>query len=307
MTNRLLDTLEQEKYNYDESCKKILCEVQIMAYILKECVEEFERFSRKEIEQLLKQEIIIMNGEEISVNGARIYYDVFFEVKGEKLLIDVEPQNREPGTYPLLTRAMYYGIRMLDRQIGGRYASFKKVYSIWILFNPTGNKGNVINTYSMNEKSKLKEYQASKKDYDLVQIVMIHLPKKGQKGKSPMMELLKDIFVENYSPKHIKDILVNKYGIILTEGLDQEVDRMCNWSEGVYENGKLEGRKEGRKEGRLEGQKEGISAGIQQSTLNHVQKIMKKFSLNETEALDVLEVEGELRAKVLEKIKSFKN
>ena len=82
---------------------------------------------------------------------------------------------------------------------------------------------------------------------------------------------------------------------------------MCNWSEGVYENGKLEGRKEGRKEGRLEGQKEGMSAGIQQSTLNHVQKIMKKFSLNETEALDVLEVEGELRAKVLEKIKSFKN
>lgn len=86
MTNRLLDTLEQEKYYYDESCKKILCEVQIMACILKECVEEFERFSRKEIEQLLKQGIIIMNGEEISVNGARIYYDVFFEVKGEKLL-----------------------------------------------------------------------------------------------------------------------------------------------------------------------------------------------------------------------------
>lgn len=62
-----------------------------------------------------------------------------------------------------------------------------------------------------------------------------------------------------------KKILVEEFGVAMSDELEREVLIMCNLSQGVKaegrEEGRIEGRKEGRKEGRREGRKEGICIG----------------------------------------------
>lgn len=58
-----------------------------------------------------------------------------------------------------------------------------------------------------------------------------------------------------------KKILVEEFGVAMSDELEREVLIMCNLSQGVKDEGREEGRIEGRKEGRREGRKEGICIG----------------------------------------------
>ena len=315
---RLLDTLEQKRNAYDECCKKILLDPQIMAYILKECVNELSCFSRKEIEHLLCTNMVIGNTEDLTVSGAKVCFDICFQIPDKNLIIDLEAQSKDPSAYPLLSRAIYYGNRLLDGQIEERYGSFRKVYSIWILLDPARDGGNVINVYRVNEKTMLKEYKGNEAYYDLVCIVMIGVPKENEEPMNELMGLLQVLFVINQEVEYIKTTLIQKYGILLTKELDQEVDAMCNWSEVVYQNamrkGMQEGMQKGMQKGIQKGMQEGIQKGIQRgmdkgiqkgnrdSALLHTKKIMERFLIGPQEAMDVLDIQGQLREDLLKEL-----
>ena len=83
---------------------------------------------------------------------------------------------------------------------------------------------------------------------------------------------------------------------------------MCNLSQGIKEEGRIEGLAEGRVEGRAEGRVEGRAEGRAEekltSTIMHVQAMLERFpDMTATEAMDILKVEEELRANVLEILK----
>ena len=157
----VIDT-KDPKIAYDNYCKKILSNKQILAHILKECVSEFKDIPLEEIPQYIEstpKTNVVLNGtidgrntEDESIPGAMIRYDVLLEASLPRnsesddkehidLFINIEAQNKDHPGYPLIRRAIYYCCRLLDRQKnaangfeGSDYGHLKNVYSIWLCF-----------------------------------------------------------------------------------------------------------------------------------------------------------------------------
>lgn len=104
------------------------------------------------------------NTESTSRNEGTIYYDIRFYIlvnEGKtKILFDVEAQkNYYPG-YKIVTRGLVYCARMISSQINQEfdlkhYDNLKKVYSIWICFNPPDYIGNAISRYHIQKEDLL--------------------------------------------------------------------------------------------------------------------------------------------------------
>ena len=97
-----------------------------------------------------------------------------------KLIINVEAQNDFYPGYPLIKRAIYYGSRQISAQYGSEfekaeYENIKKVYSIWICFDPPHNRRNTITMYQITEKQIVGEVYEIVAHYDLMSVVMICL------------------------------------------------------------------------------------------------------------------------------------
>ena len=130
-----------QKKAYDEACKRVLSEREIMAHILKACTEEFKDCALQDIAQRYIQgepsiSCIAVDPEAIAPrieseqtedkSGAEgtVYYDIRFHavapVDGKliQLIINLEAQNDFNPGYPLLKRAVYYCGRMISSQYG---------------------------------------------------------------------------------------------------------------------------------------------------------------------------------------------
>ena len=125
------------KLTYDEYCKRILSNKQILARIIKECVSEFHDMPLAEIPDYIVSDpttsinddktidkIYGMNPEDTSVFSAKIIFDIIVGIRlpdsHEKenigLILNIEAQANSNRHYPLLSRAIYYCSRLLARQ-----------------------------------------------------------------------------------------------------------------------------------------------------------------------------------------------
>ena len=307
---------------YDRYCKSVLSNKQVIARIMKECVKEYQDILIEEIPSYIEEswsnedsdKIFGMNVEDEKINGSKICYDVLFQVaipnkKGTKekigLIINLEAQNQDDPQYPLLSRAIYYCSRMLARQKNApegfqksNFQEMKKVYSIWVCMNHTEEKDEVVNHYVIEEKCEGKKWHHPKKDYDMLQVVMMYPSKHydSKEERKEIMGFLSVMFTNQLAAEEKKGILKNKYGVKMTQTLDEEVERMCNLSQGILEEGILIGKKEGIAIGERKGKREGILEGI----LYSVKAIMKMKPMSVEDALDLLEVEESLRPQILE-------
>ena len=80
------------------------------------------------------------------------------------------------------------------------------------------------------------------------------------------------------------------YGLKMTTELEGCVSDMCNISEAILEQA-LE-----------EGLEKGIEQGIEKNQLDNIVKLMKKLSLTEEEAMDMLDIDEEHRQRYRKKI-----
>ena len=84
------------------------------------------------------------------------------------------------------------------------------------------------------------------------------------------------------------------YGLKMTTELEGCVSDMCNISEAILERALEEGLEKG-----LE---QGLEQGIEQNQLDNIVKLMKKLSLTEEEAMDMLDIDEEHRQRYRKKI-----
>lgn len=121
--------------SYDNYCKRLLANKQILAGILRTCVTEFRDCSIKDIEEkyiegtpqvsgsVVHQDeagefIRGTNTEDTTMTEGTVTYDIFFRVISPKddglirMLINVESQNEFYLGYPLVKRGIYYCSRM---------------------------------------------------------------------------------------------------------------------------------------------------------------------------------------------------
>ena len=266
-----------------------------------------------------------------AILGAQIKYDIQFEAtipmkqkeagkstpadKKVRMIINLESQAKDDPGYPLIKRALYYCSRLMARQKHPKdgfqhsdYDRIKKVCSIWICIGHNNQKNDVINTYKIQETCETKIWHAAKEDYDLLTAVMVYPKKEGvrkaqdipnaveqeDENKQRLLELLKILFIKNLAVEDKKEQLQKTYGILMEKEIDQEVMTMCNFSDFIEQRGIEQGLLQGKAEGKAEGKVE--------ATLLHVKKLMQRIDVSAVDAMNILDVEEDIRPTILQSL-----
>ncbi len=246
--------------SYDEVCKRILTNKQILAWIIKCCVEEMEGYEVCEIIKWIEgnpeisqqnvhadergQFVEGMNTEDVTLTEGTIYYDIRFSVhiparrESIKLILNIETQNNFYPGYPLIKRGIYYGSRLISAQYGteftnAHYEKIKKVYSIWICTNPPVGRKNTITRYSMAEYNEVGAVKEKKEYYDLISVIMICLGKTEDENCGGIVRLLDVLLDSSRASEDKKAILCDEYNIKLTSEIEREVSDMCDLGLGL--------------------------------------------------------------------------
>ena len=304
-----------EKAAYDAACKRLLSEKMILAWIMKECVQEYAGMDVREIVKYIEgapqtaeipvapdeaaiQRVSGRSTEDISLNEGTVTYDIrfFAAVPGTgealRLIINVEAQNNFYPGYPIIKRGIYYCSRMISSQYGSEftgshYEKIKKVYSIWICMNPPKYRENTITGYSLKEKNIVGCIREKTENYDLLTVVMLCLGDYEKAEAQGILKLLGVLLSAETSAKEKKKILEHDFKIPVDAALESEVERMCNLSDGVEEMGI----------------KKGIQKGIEQNTIASIKSLIETLKLTAEEAMNALKVPDSDREKYFSMLK----
>ena len=304
-----------KKEKYDANAKLLLSHKEILAWILKGCALEFKDFSIefirdyciegipeisiKAVHQNEKDistgtsRIIGDNTEDINLSEGKITYDIRFTAIVPKtnetiqLFINVEAQVDTTPGYPIIKRAIYYCSRMISAQHGTvfeneEYGKIRKVYSIWVCPDPPKKKQNSITKYHMGPELIEGNVVDKEQDYDLLDVVIISVGKEAE-SENKLLQLLNTLFTSGKTSSQTKKILETEFGIQITVELGEEVERMCNLSDAIWNEGKAEGKAEGRIVGNIEVWRE---LGIHDADI--VSRLMEKYNLTEDAAKQYL-------------------
>lgn len=252
--------------SYDKAAKSFLSKKKMLAWILKRIVPEFADVSRQDIEEKyiegepqvgstpVNEDKTNAGGsiirgdrtENSSITEGWVNFDILFHARAPKngvlitLIINIEAQKDPDPGYALMKRAIYYASRLISSQkerefTGSDYDSIAKVYTIWLcMASPEGDES-AINSYTLNEQHLFGDYQEEKPLYDLINVTMLYIGK--QKTHDKLIELLRLVFLADLNAEAKKQALELEYEMNLTDDMREELDGMCNLSEGIYERG----------------------------------------------------------------------
>ena len=331
-------TKNENKKVYDEYCKRILSNKQILAYVMKGCIPEYEDTPLEEIPACIElsateSEMIDERSIEVvdeAIPGSQIKYDIQFEAalpckykaegSEEKrssdkeklcLIINLESQAKDNPGYPLIKRALYYSSRLVAKQknaelgfANSKYGEIKKVYSIWICIGHAKQKNDVINSYTIQESCHTKIWHAPRNHFDIMTAVMVYpqveafqngkedreAQKPVKKFEEKLLELLKVLFIKDFSMEKKKERLEKEYGIMMKRETESEVMEMCNFSDFIEERGIKKGLEQGLEQGKVN------------TTVQYVQNLMQFSNLSAVEAMKMLGVEKELQSVILNEL-----
>lgn len=326
-----IDTRSEKEKSYDNYCKIILSNKDVLAFIMQSCMKEYQNCTLSEIKECIEPNMQDSEGnyeeqiqgiptEDEKIFGAPIRYDIVYTArlpKQEKdeigLIINLEAQNKDVLEYPLITRGIYYASRLIARQknspegfVKSKFQNIKKVYSIWICMNHTTEKDNVFNVYSIKETGLFGDWKAEEKDYDLLNVIMLYPPKQEEENEitpqQKLLNFLSILFVSDADKDEKKDKLYSDYGIIMTRKIEQEVEKMCNLSQGIKERGIAEGMAKGRAEGIAIATKKEKETHLEY-LLYYVKNLMKTQNMSFETAIDSLGLKPEDRQEISQRYK----
>ena len=154
--------------------------------------------------------------------------------------------------------------------------------------NPPKKAANTITKYQMRKEDFVGMTEDIPESYDLLSVIMICTGGSQSSDSGGILRMLDVLLSERRSAAEKKRILETDYGIKMSEEEKEEVDKMCNLSELVYERGMeagresglAEGRKsglaEGRKSGLAEGRKSGLAEGMEQKTMQIIRNMLQR-------------------------------
>ncbi len=314
----------ERKVAFDQSCKRLLSHKKILAWIMKQCLREYQdedvdQIAQKYIEgtpqisqtsihmdEKVSEECSIkgMNTEDNSVEEGKISYDIYFSaLTPEKydmanVFINVEAQKDFYPGYPIIKRGIYYGGRMISRQYGtefahSHYEKLKKVYSIWICTNAPKYRQNTITSYSIVERNIVGNVKEKKRNYDLLTVIIICLGTEKDENYRGILKLLDVLLCSKKKMVERKRVLEQDFAIEMSRELEEEVERMCNISEAIEEEATKRGMEKGIKAGIEEGRREGRREGKEKAILQSIQNLMDSLELTTERAMEVLKIPEE--------------
>ena len=255
---------------------------------------EAKQYIGRKVKAKSGQRITGLNTENQEHTEGLVRFDIVFYVRMKdglsQIIINVEAQKDEPQRYGILNRAVFYVSRLISSQKerdfeNTEYDDIKRVYSIWVCMNMEENSLSHIHLV----KDDLVGYHDWRGKLDLFNIVMIGLAKKlpGQGEQYELHRLLGALFAEGLTAGERLNIIKEEYDIPIEQTIEQEVDVMCNLSQGIKEAGIAEGRVEGRSEGRAEEIIEtGYEFGLSEQDI--LERLQKKLSISLQKAQEYL-------------------
>ena len=304
----------------------------LLAHIMKTCIAEYKDISEDEIAEKYIEgqpevsqvpvfqdeepdENSLIDGlpnEDISEKEKRVTYDIHFwagipnQKKHNRLIINIESQNKWDVGYPLTKRAVYYACRLISAQRGrdfkpSEYGRLNKIYSIWIAANPPKKYENTINRFFIAEEQLVGDVEYKKANYDLLSIVMIGLGKPDSPRYDGLLKML-EVLLSKRTVEEKKHILQEEFNFKMTENMIKEATEMCNLSQAIEDKGIAKGIDIGKQQGIDIGKQQGIKQGKFETTLANIQSLITTLSLTAEKAMDALNIPQEERAQYLPKL-----
>ena len=263
---------EEGKAKYDQTMLNVLSDKQVLAWILKRFVSEYEHLPLEEIEtKYIEPETILVSKAGVSRDSSRIkglsekdstqmegtiYYDIVFQAyypgnEQEKigLYINLEAQADYYPGYPLEMREIYYGARRLTSQLKQinretNYGCLQKVYSIWLCVgNVPAYESDTVTLYDISKNDIIGSVKRNKDFYDLINVVIIRLNDEAA-PEDNTMKMLQTLF-SNQLSKQEKLHALEKLGMRMNDSLEKGVGGSMNLSDYVELKGIEKGRRDG--------------------------------------------------------------
>ena len=257
----------KDRAQYDESAKRLLSHKSVLAHILVDTVAEFKGMNPKEVENYIEgdpkigivptepgltnseesgERLVGMNTESTEINEGTINFDIVFYVRMKdglsQIIVNVEAQKDMPKEYHLLNRAIFYACRLVSSQkerdfVGQKYDDIKQIYTIWICMNMSEDS---TDHYYLANKKVLGACQWEGKQ-DILNIILIGLAKElsCQNEKHELHRLLGTLLSKDLTQNEKLTIIKEEYDIPI-EDLRKDVDDMCNLSQGIVDDTKIE-------------------------------------------------------------------
>ena len=255
------------KAQYDTSAKRLLAQKNILAHILVRTVDEFKEMKPEEVVSYIEgepkigtvpiepgmtnmmkssqsgQKIKEMNTEDVEINEGMIRFDIIFYVRMKdgisQIIVNIEAQKAEPIAYKIINRSVFYVSRLISSQkerdfVKSNYDDIKRVFSIWICMNMSGNTMSHIH---LVKDDMLGEYNW-KGNINLVNIILIGITNElpAVDKKYELHRLISTLLSNQLKPNEKFEIIEKEYGIPLTEDLRKDVNVMCNLSQGIVDD-----------------------------------------------------------------------
>lgn len=279
-----------QKSQYDERAKRLLGHKIILAHILAKTVDEFQGMAPEDIVPFIEgdpligvvpiepgltniqteekgQKVIGFNSENSEIQEGLVRFDIVFYVRMKdgisQIIVNVEAQKDRPSGYDILNRAVFYVSRLISSQKGRdfeniNYNDIKRVYSIWLVMNM---EKNILTHMHLTQEDILGDYNWPGKK-DLFNIVMIGLAKElpEQGGETSLHRLLGALLSATLAAEKKLDIINTEYNIPIESKLREDVDTMCNLSQGIWEMAEAAGKAAGKAAGEAAGKADMILA-----------------------------------------------
>lgn len=265
--------LRERNAQYDQAAKKVLSQRKMLAWILSRVVTEFAGVPVRDIADKYivgepevgttpvnrdktnaPRDVRQDRNEDGTTTEGTIYFDIRFHAKAPRtgglitLIINVEAQKRKPSEYDILKRAVYYASRLISAQKetefrGSDYNGIRKVYTIWLCMRAPEHEGSSITSYTLHEKQLFGHHTEPREHYDLINITLLYLGNRRTGDK--LIELLRLVFRSKAGVAIKKERLAKQYELNLADDMAEEMNTMCNLSEGFFEDGIQQGIKQG--------------------------------------------------------------
>ncbi len=201
--------------------------------------------------------------DDISKSEGGVRYDIRFLATAPKsgesirMILNVEAQRDYYPGYPIVTRGVYYAARMISAQksvefTDDHYENIKKVYSIWICYRVPQKRKNTIACYELRERFLAGKAETAAEDtehYDLMSVLVLGLGDPEQAEKGSTLRMLGTALSATLDSETKKQVLSEEFNIPMTQLIERKVERMCNLSQGIWEESWEAGEKAGREAG----------------------------------------------------------
>lgn len=275
---------------YDTNAKYLLADKQVLAWILKYAVGEFQEMEISAIIACIQDDIEISTkptdpgllrtgrvsgaATEDNVPGeGLIFFDIRFQAcllrEEIKFLVNVEAQKTsDPAKlgYHLENRILFYLSRMVSAQkhtefFHSDYDNIKRVRSIWVCMDGDTN-GDSIEEIGLRRKSVFGE-STSQYGMDLMKAVVIHIRKEKniKTSRHVLIAMLETLFAHTAAEEK-KRLLAENYGMTMSVEFERRIKVMCNLSEVIKEDALKRGFKEG------------IEKGIEKERIAAIERMM---------------------------------